>query len=264
MKTQRVIPVITFPTNAYLLVGERIVAIDVAAPSVARAMIKTVTGELGRPASDIAWITATHYHVDHVGGIAELVQACGAKVLLSEAVRGHFQRGERLAFPPPRRWINMFVQRAEVAITNPGVKDLATMSRIGMPLGLNEKPRFLVDGWLVDGMELPGGSGFRVIAAPGHSPCSVAFYNKSLGALLSGDTILGGLARPMINSFVIDRDQVLSSAMKLAKLDVRALYPGHGKFYFGAGVLDGISGSLPPDGLTALPWHLKRRAPERG
>jgi glyoxylase-like metal-dependent hydrolase (beta-lactamase superfamily II) len=251
-----VIPVTTFSANSYLLVGEQIVAVDVGAPSVARRMVEIVSKELGRPAGDIGWVVATHYHVDHVGGVGELLRLTPAKVLLPEGIRGHLERHEPLVFPPPRRWINMMTN-VEIGNPAPRLEDIARISRIGLPLGLNGRVPFGVEGYLKDGEALPGGNGFVVISTPGHSPCSVCFYASSSRTLITGDTILGGRSRPMLNPFVADEQQILSSAGRLAQFEIERILPGHGRVWEGAFVMEGILDTLAPEGLASLAFHLK-------
>lgn len=255
----RIICVTTFPTNGYLLIGKKIVAVDVGAPSAAEEMVRVVEQQLGRDRKDIGFVTATHFHVDHIGGIKRLIELTGAKVILNEGVRDHIEQGARLVFPRPKRWINMFTQRIEVPISNPRAADIARMTRIGMPLGLNEKLPFKVSSYFAPGQKLPGGSGFEVVATPGHTSCSVSFFNPASGDLLSGDTIIGGEAGPMANSFIADRKAQLQSLARLQRLKVTGLFPGHGRLYSGPQILAGVAETLAPVGLASIPHHLRRR-----
>ncbi len=258
----QVIQVAAYPSNSFLIVGKRIVAVDVGTPAVAGKCLDIVMKTLHRHVSDIEWIVATHYHVDHVGGIEELLRFTSAKVLLPEGIRGHIERDEPLVFPGGRRWLNILTNQLELGSMRPSREDLEGLSRtsrIGLPGGLNRKAPFDVEGYLEDGQELPGGNGFRAIATPGHTPCSVCFHEPESGTLITGDTIIGGITGPLMNSFVPDTAQILSSIDKLKQFGIGRILPGHGKTCKGATVMEGISESLAPAGLASIPFHLMRR-----
>jgi len=79
----------------------------------------------------------------------------------------------------------------------------------------------------------------EVIAAPGHTPGHVAFFDRRDGTLLSGDaySTLGGVATtakvnprfPLPALATWDRPTALESARALRALDPQRLAPGHGK-----------------------------------
>ena len=54
--------------------------------------------------NDLDFMVATHYHIDHIGGIPRLLAFTSAEVMFHEAARGHIEEGDRLAFPPAGRW----------------------------------------------------------------------------------------------------------------------------------------------------------------
>ena len=72
-----------------------------------------------------------------------------------------------------------------------------------------------------------GSRRFSVLETPGHTEGSICLYDEASGTLISGDTLfLGGYGRTdfMGGSF----DAMLASLVRLSKLDIRELFPGHG------------------------------------
>ena len=66
-----------------------------------------------------------------------------------------------------------------------------------------------------------------MLETPGHTEGSICLYDEASGTLISGDTLfLGGYGRTdfMGGSF----DAMLASLVRLSKLDIRELFPGHG------------------------------------
>ena len=91
-------------------------------------------------------------------------------------------------------------------------------------------PKFRVDMLLADGSEIElGDSTLTVIHTPGHTSGSICLYEAQSKSLFSGDTVFpyGGIGRsdlPGGNPHDLTR-----SVSRLAKLDVRIMYPGHGE-----------------------------------
>jgi glyoxylase-like metal-dependent hydrolase (beta-lactamase superfamily II) len=87
-----------------------------------------------------------------------------------------------------------------------------------------------IDRELGDGDELSLGGGAITVAAPGHTPGSVAFYLPRRCVLLAGDT---AARRPdgqvMPGGFNTDRAQAAGSFRRLAHLDTDIACFGHGE-----------------------------------
>lgn len=107
-------------------------------------------------------IWLTHAHLDHCGGVSELIELTGAKLV------GH----------PIEREL-----RANV---------LKIASLYGLPQsGMRDCPE--PDKYIVGGEELTvGKERFSVLFTPGHSPGHVVFYNAKGGVLIAGDTVFAG------------------------------------------------------------------------
>lgn len=248
----------TFPAWGYLIIGEEITAVDVGAPSVAQAMIDLVENELKRNISDIKNIVATHFHIDHVGGIHKLQRKSGAKVYLPETIRSHIEQGTSNPFPPARRWANMIYSKVDIPEPGISMQDMRSIARVASPF-LNLPIPFNIEGYYGEGDYIPGGSNFRVLETPGHSNCSVCFYDENTGALISGDTLLGGRRGAEVNAFVYDRDQISQTAKSLKQMNVEILYPGHGQIINQKGLLDSMSPDPIHDGMRGFIERLKRR-----
>ena len=64
---------------------------------------------------------------------------------------------------------------------------------------------------------------------PGHSAGSIAVLTDD-GTLFSGD-FLENRARPSIATIVDDAEALKASFERVKKLDIRIVYPGHGKAF---------------------------------
>ena len=215
--------------NGYLLVGEKIAAVDIGFPSLANKAVKFVRDQLKRPLTDLDYIFATHYHFDHIAGIPRLLECVpGAQVYLPAGSAGHVERSEPLYFPPPKRWHR--VVTVGWTFDAPPVRwsDVIRMPWIGLPFLPNSKPSFDVAGYLHHGQTLPGFPGFKVIYTPGHSNDSVCFYHAKSASLLTGDTVIGGKTGAILNPYYLNADDLLHSGKVLSELKVKSVYPGHG------------------------------------
>ena len=210
----------------YLLVSlAGITAVDVGSAADVDPILDAVRW-LGRPPSDLRWVTMTHLHMDHVMGIRALGQRTGARLVLGP-VAAEQLAGEREARWPPRWKL---------------LRALPTWVMQGAPLGA---PEDLIDGWgygfpwsqnnfelpLTDvvghGSDLPGAPGWTLLETPGHSDDSVCFFHEEAAFLVAGDTIrnfLGGEWNPLLTD-VADFEQTRA---QLGRLHVRAALPGHG------------------------------------
>lgn len=91
-------------------------------------------------------------------------------------------------------------------------------------------PQFHVDKLLRNDATIDlGDSVLRVIHTPGHTRGSICLYEADSESLFSGDTIFphGGVGRTDLPGG--SSQDLIRSISKLAKLDVRVLYPGHGR-----------------------------------
>lgn len=137
----------------------------------------------------------THGHVDHIGGLEEMLAAAPAPVYL------HAEE-QRWAFTPRNSLPPFYF---------PPHQPPADLHAIG------------------DGEEIVvAGIAFRVIATPGHTPGGVCFYAEQDQALFTGDTLFQGtVGRTDLPGG--DGRLLAQSLKKLAVLPpTTCIYPGHG------------------------------------
>jgi len=69
----------------------------------------------------------------------------------------------------------------------------------------------------------------KVIHTPGHTPGSICLFESKTKSLFSGDTVFphGGVGRTDLPGG--STEQLIESLKRLCKMDVKALYPGHGE-----------------------------------
>jgi glyoxylase-like metal-dependent hydrolase (beta-lactamase superfamily II) len=194
--------------NAYLIVeDDGLTLIDTTIGKGGAQAILDAAARLGMPIERIA---LTHAHGDHVGGLDHLAPALpDAEVLISA-------RDARLL--------------AKDMTPGPGEPADAKM-RGGYPGTATRPTRLLEPGQPVGSLE--------VVAAPGHTPGHVAYFDHRDGTLIAGDAFksLGGVATAAVRSWTFPlvymatwhRQTALESARSLRALEPRRLAAGHGR-----------------------------------
>jgi glyoxylase-like metal-dependent hydrolase (beta-lactamase superfamily II) len=149
--------------------------------------------ELARTGARCAAILITHGHWDHLGAVADLAEASGAPVYMSEVER--------------------------VTLERPGdfFGDDAVRVR-------PYTPEVLLEG----GEEVDvAGIAFETLKVPGHSPAHLAYYSE--GCLFSGDVLFAGsVGRTDLPG--ADWETLLASVRMLGERypPETVVYPGHG------------------------------------
>lgn len=142
----------------------------------------------------IEFIVLTHAHHDHIAGVAQLKEATGAKVMMHKE----------------------------------GINDLGDDIATGSYIYNEDPAEFEVDETLEEGDNISLGAwNLEVFHVPGHSPGSIALYEREAKVLFSGDTILphGNIGRTRRSDEEVW--DLVKSVERLADLDVEVLYPGH-------------------------------------
>ena len=93
---------------------------------------------------------------------------------------------------------------------------------------LRKRDRFTPDLYLKDGDRLTEyGLDATILHVPGHTTGSIAVLTDD-GSFFSGD-FLENRTRPSLATFIDDAEALNASFERVKKLDIRTVYPGHGK-----------------------------------
>ena len=152
----------------------------------------------------------THTHLDHIGCLKDI----------------------KAEMP----WIELWVHSIEAESLIKGdernvygmdmFKDMCQM-QYGLEDGLFT---FQVDKKLQDGDVLDiGGMRWDVLHIPGHSAGSIALYEQTQEILIPGDVVYADHAIGRFDLHGADPQSHKDSLMKLGKLDVKVLLPGHNR-----------------------------------
>ncbi|MCX5820377.1 MAG: MBL fold metallo-hydrolase [Deltaproteobacteria bacterium] len=226
--------------NTYLIEeGAGLMVVDVGSAGAARAVENYCTHTLKRSLRAIRFIAATHFHIDHIGGISALLSKCSPKttILFHPLVKAYLKANRPLS--PMRNWFTGLLPT--LIAGRFGVQkwsDLTFDGTAGVPLpffrdlqrvSYADRIRYL------EGNCLPrsriGFGDWEAIAAPGHTEESVVFFNETTGELISGDLILGRKdGRGYVNRFCWDEEWIRRTFATLTEtITPRIIYPGHGE-----------------------------------
>jgi glyoxylase-like metal-dependent hydrolase (beta-lactamase superfamily II) len=192
--------------NAYLVrEDDGFTLVDTMLPGSAKPILHAAR-DAGAP---IVRIALTHAHGDHIGSLDALAEALGGVDVLISSRDARLLAKDRSLDPGE--------PQAKVRGSYPGAKTRPTST--------------FAAGDRVGSLE--------VIAAPGHTPGHVAFFDPRDGTLLCGDaySTLGGVATtakmnprfPLPTLATWHRPTELASARALRDLDPARLAPGHGQ-----------------------------------
>jgi glyoxylase-like metal-dependent hydrolase (beta-lactamase superfamily II) len=196
--------------NPYLLIDpDGLTLIDAGLPGSHRKILRYMAG-LGYAPRALKRILITHSDYDHIGGLAPLKAASGARVFASPVEAQAMAEGHASRPVKPRR--------------------LITRLLFGLMGGLFKPPRIQVDELLSDGQILPVLGGLRVVETLGHTPGHISLFAPTAGILFCGDSIVSGEDGLRGSSGANNWDQARSdeSVRKQAALGARILCSGHG------------------------------------
>ncbi len=228
--------------NTYLIEdGASLVAVDVGTARAAD-KIRQYLLEQSRTLPSLRMVTATHFHIDHVGGISRIIHLFpDVKVCFVTAVGDYLQKRKRLALFPLDKWLKGLVpvvMAEENHLRNTAASLTSDKVAIPLPLLRNLLPsRYTPECTLEEGRGVPHLPRWDLITTPGHTPDSICLYNGDEEILVSGDTILNMRGHGEVNHFCSDCEAIGKSFRKLLPLKIKSVYPGHGEPLHG---LDGL------------------------
>lgn len=164
--------------------------------------------DLGIRIEDIKRVIMTHTHLDHIGCLKDI----------------------KKRMP----WLEVWIHSVEAEALENG--DERTVYGMDMFKDMCQMQYGLKDGFfnieadrkLLDGESLNiGGMTWEVMHIPGHSAGSIALYEKDLKILIPGDVVYADHAIGRFDLHGANPHHHMDSLMKLGKLDVKILLPGH-------------------------------------
>jgi glyoxylase-like metal-dependent hydrolase (beta-lactamase superfamily II) len=198
-------------SNAYLFAGDRLTLIDSGMPEDS-VRISAAVEKVGYNPSEIAYIVLTHGHLDHAGSAARIREVSGARVAAGAADADYIE-GRRMLCSMPREGAGGMLFRLVLFFLERYIQRYCPVS--------------------VDIKHSPGQdcdiANLALIAAPGHSPGSIAVYHAQEKVLIVGDA-LSGAPKPHLplRQGCADYAEALRSAERLAELNFSICLFGHG------------------------------------
>jgi hydroxyacylglutathione hydrolase len=203
-------------TNCYLILGEKNILID-AGPKNKLKRLKKLLAKHDLSVKDIDYILLTHAHWDHMGSLADIKEASGAKVI------AHPFAAERAATGKLDKPI--------------GYK---LWGKILQVLMSTLAPFYKIKGFetdiLIDQEELSlndYGIQANVLCTPGHSEGSVSLITKE-GDAFVGDLAMGGFPKLKGQGMPVickDHKEIMRSWEKLLSLNIQKIHPAHGSSF---------------------------------
>jgi glyoxylase-like metal-dependent hydrolase (beta-lactamase superfamily II) len=195
--------------HAFLLEHGDLTLVDTLFENDARGVLSALHA-LGRSPRDLTRIVLTHAHRSHLGGLAALRRATGARILAHEW-EADIVSGERRAQPVtllPKQSLRIWP------------------FQLGIWLGRPKHAPCAVDDAVGEGDEI---GPLRVLHAPGHTPGHLAFFWPERSLLLAGDAIATWPEFcPGWEAFNLNEEQQAESLRRMAALDARIVGVGHG------------------------------------
>ncbi|MCP4361320.1 MAG: MBL fold metallo-hydrolase, partial [Chloroflexi bacterium] len=162
--------------------------------------------DIGRQPADLTRILVTHADLDHVGSLAAVQEATGAKIVASRRTADFLVQGKSPQHLPRliQLIVNLLFKYKPVSADN-----IVTVA---------------------DGETLPFLGDVQVIGSPGHTPDHISFYCPQTGVLFAGDALntRHGRINPSPKRITADLDAAKNSAITLLGLAPAVLACGHG------------------------------------
>jgi hydroxyacylglutathione hydrolase len=173
-----------------------------------RAELEDELARAGCQPGSLGLIVLTHGDFDHTGNAAHLRETYGAKIAMHRDDAGMAEQGD------------MFWGRSSGS----------ALLRLAAPVLFRfpRSNRFVPDLYVEEGDDLSAfGFDARILSIPGHSKGSIGVLTAA-GDLFCGD-LLENDKEPALGSIIDDPADAQASVEKLKVLEIKMVYPGHGR-----------------------------------
>lgn len=194
--------------NCYLVKTDASFALIDTGVSFQRRALKKALDEAGCSPGNLKLAIITHGDYDHTGNCAFLQKKYGVRVAVHKSELGAVEKGDMLSSRKIRKPLGLKISQA-----------------IFKPLIFRKvKPDIFVG----EGDDLSQyGFDAEIIHIPGHTIGSIGVLTKE-GDFFCGD-LMTNSGKPEKNRLVDDAAEMDASIEKMKALDIKAVYPGHGK-----------------------------------
>jgi Metallo-beta-lactamase superfamily. len=166
--------------NVFLMKGDCLTLIDAGLKTEeAWRVFRSELATLQLKPDDIEQVLLTHHHVDHIG----FLERIGEKpVWAHPRAKGWLLRDAKFWNEYRDFYRKLFQQ---FAVPERSFRFLSQMEKV-LELGARSD----IAGFLMEGMEVPGLPGWRVMETPGHASSHICFFHEKSGILIGGDLLL--------------------------------------------------------------------------
>jgi glyoxylase-like metal-dependent hydrolase (beta-lactamase superfamily II) len=203
--------------NAYLVKTNKSIFLIDTGFAMTRSKLEDALEMEGVKPGDIKLVIITHGDIDHIGNGAYLQKKYGLKIAVHEADAWLCTSGKSIQ------------NRKRISSPLSKIKSSILRALIIKPL-MKKYPleAFEPDMILTEGQDFKNeGFDARVVHIPGHSKGSIGIFTAE-GDFFSGDTI-NNRKKPTVADIVENETTLAESLEKIKTLNIRTIYPGHGK-----------------------------------
>jgi glyoxylase-like metal-dependent hydrolase (beta-lactamase superfamily II) len=179
-----------------------------------RAVLQKGLDEAGVNAGNLKLVVFTHGDIDHTGNGLYLRQKYGVKLAIH---------------PLDRIMVEEKKFHEDRHVKSIPMKIMHTLFKAGFKKMMAGFEPFSPDLLLEDGQDLKAyGLDGLVLHTPGHTDGSICIYLPN-GDLIAGDIFQNRGSKPKASIIVKNEAQLAASLAKLSTMDIKRVYPGHGK-----------------------------------